>query len=188
MPGQGRDLTALRLRPPFDELLARARRLVGDARSRRILGITGPPGAGKSTLAEALVAALGGQACYLPMDGFHLAGAELRRLARQDRKGAPDTFDGAGYVALLRRLREDTRDVVYAPAFDRGIEEPIAGAIPIPAGVRLVVTEGIYLLLEMPPWAAIRPLLDQAWFIGLEARGADRAPGRPPCTLRPKPA
>ncbi len=132
---------------------------------RRLLGLAGPPGSGKSTLAARLVAQLGPLAALVPMDGFHLAQAELERLGRADRKGAPDTFDAAGYVSLLRRLRDQEPDeTVYAPVFRREIEEPVAGAIPVPPEVRLVVTEGNYLLLE-GPWAPVRGLLDQSWFI-----------------------
>jgi len=116
-------------------------------------------------VAEAVVAALGPAARLVGMDGFHLAQAELERLGRADRKGAPDTFDAAGYVALLRRLRDPGPDTVYAPLFRREIEEPIAGAVPVPPEVTLVVTEGNYLLLDEGPWAAIRALLDEAWYV-----------------------
>src|SRR3954466_4055557 len=133
-------------------LVARARALIVPGQ-RRILGIAGPPGGGKSTVARTVVAALDG-ARLVPMDGFHLAQAELVRLGRRDRMGAPDTFDSAGYAALLQRLRGDEA-VVYAPEFRREIEEPIAGAIPVPREVPLVVTEGNYLLL----WPQIKPLL-----------------------------
>jgi pantothenate kinase len=160
------------LDPPFGALVARARALAdaaSDTRGRRILGIAGPPGAGKSTLARSLVSTVGEAAVYLPMDGYHLAQAELVRLGRADRKGAPDTFDWAGFVALLRRLRAVPDEVIYAPAFVRAIEEPIAGAIPIEPGHRLVVTEGNYLLLATPPWSGLRPLLDEAWYLDLDA-------------------
>jgi pantothenate kinase len=147
------------------DLLARARRLAEPGR-RRILGIAGPPGSGKSTLAADVAGAVG--AVYVPMDGFHLAQAELVRLGRADRKGAPDTFDVGGYVALLRRLRAADEDVVYAPAFDRHLEEAVAGAIPVPREAALVVTEGNYLLVGAGPWAAVRGLLDEAWYLDLD--------------------
>src|SRR3954449_6342466 len=123
-----------------DVLLARARGLLS-AGKRRILGIAGPPGGGKSTVARAVVAELGDAARLVPMDGFHLAQAELVRLGRRDRMGAPDTFDAAGYAALLARLRGEDA-MVYAPEFRREIEEPIAGAIAVAHQVPLVVTEG----------------------------------------------
>ncbi|MFF8467691.1 nucleoside/nucleotide kinase family protein [Streptomyces griseus] len=141
-------------------------RALAESGGRRVLGIAGPPGAGKSTLAERLAAELDGRAALVPMDGFHLAAAELDRLGRAERKGAPDTFDAAGYVALLRRLRApDPLHTVYAPAFDRSLEEPVAGALPVPPAVPLVVTEGNYLLLDDGPWAPVRTLLDEVWFL-----------------------
>jgi pantothenate kinase len=148
----------------WPELLARAQALL-DVGGRQILGIAGPPGAGKSTVARQLVDALGDTAVLVGMDGFHLAQAELERLSCAERKGAPDTFDAAGYVALLRRLRTPDASTVYAPEFRRAIEEPIAGAVAVPPGVPLVVTEGNYLLLETKPWSAIRGLLDEVWFL-----------------------
>jgi pantothenate kinase len=149
----------------FQELVTRAERLAVPG-ERHLLGICGPPGAGKSTLAGRLVEALRGRAVYVGMDGFHLAQVELERLGRAERKGAPDTFDAAGYVHLLARLRARRADeVVYAPEFRREIEEPIACAVPVPPDVPLVVTEGNYLLLPDPPWREIRPLLDEVWFL-----------------------
>ncbi|RPF26294.1 nucleoside/nucleotide kinase family protein [Georgenia muralis] len=145
-------------------LLDRARALA-ERGGRRILGITGPPGAGKSTLAEVLAEALGERARLVGMDGFHLAEAELRRLGSRERKGAPDTFDALGYVALLRRLRAADEPVVYAPFFDRSLEEAIAGSVPVPREVPLVITEGNYLLVEEGGWGAVRPLLDECWYV-----------------------
>jgi pantothenate kinase len=103
----------------------------------------------------------------VPMDGFHLADAELQRLGRLHRKGAIDTFDAYGYLALLQRIRQDT-DIVYAPAFDRDIEQPIAGSIPIAPTARLIVTEGNYLLDDDQPWPQVRDTLDEVWFVDLE--------------------
>ena len=147
----------------YDDLLRRAAALVRPGR-RAILGIAGSPGAGKTTLARRLVRDLGDLAAHVPMDGFHLADVELDRLGRRDRKGAPDTFDAAGYAALLRRVREETGEVVYAPGFERVLEQPIAGAIPVAPTVRLVVTEGNYLLLGTGSWARVRGELDEVWF------------------------
>ncbi|WP_372457679.1 nucleoside/nucleotide kinase family protein [Streptomyces olivaceus] len=167
-------------RPAFDDLLARARALAagggqggGQGGVRRaVLGIAGSPGAGKSTLAERLVRELnaGGEpwVAHVPMDGFHLADVELDRLGRRDRKGAPDTFDAAGYAALLGRLREEAYgETVYAPGFERVLEQPLAGAVPVPPAARLVVTEGNYLLLEDGAWPRVRALLDEVWFCEL---------------------
>jgi pantothenate kinase len=161
----------------FGDLVARARGLVVDGR-RAVLGVVGSPGAGKSTLAEALIAALRADpppgagvdwVAHVPMDGFHLADVELERLGLRHAKGAPETFDAGGYVALLARLRDpDPGDaVVYAPAFERSLEQPLAGAIPVPAAARLVLTEGNYLLVDAGRWGAVRPLLDEAWFCAL---------------------
>lgn len=135
---------------------------------RRVLGITGAPGAGKSTLATLLADAVGAGAVVVPMDGFHLAQRELERLGRSGRKGAPDTFDGVGFVALLQRIRRREEPVVYAPTFDRHLEEPIAGAIAVPADAPLVITEGNYLGLDDEPWAHVRALLDELWFVAVD--------------------
>ena len=136
---------------------------------RALLGLVGPPGAGKSTLAAALQAEFAGVAQVVPMDGFHLANVELARLERRARKGAPDTFDAAGYLALLRRLLVQADDeIVYAPEFRREIEEPVANAIPVFARTQLVITEGNYLLLDDGPWAEVRGLLDEVWYVDVD--------------------
>jgi pantothenate kinase len=138
---------------------------------RAILGIAGPPGAGKSTLAHLLVAAADavrpGWAVRVPMDGFHLADAQLVRLGLRDRKGAPETFDVAGYRTLLERLRADD-DVVYAPGFERDVEQPIAASIAVPSACRLIVTEGNYLSLPTPAWRRVRALVDEVWYCELD--------------------
>lgn len=153
---------------PLDDLVARARALA-DSGPRQLLGIAGAPGAGKSTLAERIVAEVGPLARLVPMDGFHLAQSELVRLGREGRKGAPDTFDVNGFVSMLRRLRRLEPTSVWAPVFRRDLEEPVAGAIEVPPEVRLVVTEGNYLLLRDDPWEEVRTLLHEAWFLDLDA-------------------
>lgn len=147
----------------FDDLQARAEALAASG-GRRVLGIAGSPASGKTSLAWRLAGALGNRAKVVGMDGFHLAQVELARLGNADRKGAPDTFDGPGYVHLVRRLATG-EERVYAPEFRREIEEPIAGAVAVPEDVPLVITEGNYLLLDTEPWAQLRPLLDEAWFL-----------------------
>jgi pantothenate kinase len=152
----------------LDALARRALGLVRDGR-RAILAIAGSPGAGKTTLARALVARVdamagAGTAAYVPMDGFHLANATLDRLGRHDRKGAIDTFDGWGVVALVRRLRAETGHAVYAPSFDRAVDEGVAGAIAVEPGARLVVVEGNYLLVDEDPWAQLAAEIDESWF------------------------
>jgi pantothenate kinase len=162
---------------PFglDDLVDRARRLVRPGR-RVVLGLAGSPGAGKSTLAAALLERLavtpppglpvGAWVAHVPMDGFHLADVELDRLGRRERKGAPDTFDGDGYAALLARLADPAESgrTIYAPAFERDLEQPVAGSIPVPPEARLVITEGNYLLLDGAPWTDVRRHLAEVWF------------------------
>ncbi|MGD8195153.1 nucleoside/nucleotide kinase family protein [Herbiconiux sp. P18] len=148
----------------LDELLARCRALIAGG-ERRILGIAGTPGAGKSTLCAALIAGLGGEAVLVGQDGFHFANQELERLGRRARKGAPDTFDVDGYVALLGRLAAPDAPTVYAPVFDRALEESIGSAVPVPAEAVLVITEGNYLLSDEHGWAGVRQHLSESWFV-----------------------
>lgn len=101
------------------------------------------------------------------MDGFHLAQAELERQGLADRKGAPATFDVGGFVALLQRLRTES-EVVYAPAFDRHLEQAIAGSIAITASHSTVVVEGNYLLHDRDGWEQVGPLLDECWFVDVD--------------------
>lgn len=129
----------------------------------RLLGITGAPGVGKSTLAAALADALG--LPVVPMDGFHYADVELTRRGLLERKGAPETFDAEGYAALLSRIRAG--EEVVAPVFERELEQPIAGALWVP-GSGTVLTEGNYLLLDEPRWHGVRAQLDEVWHLRLD--------------------
>ncbi len=153
-----------------DALLTRALRLI-DRGGRSILGITGAPGAGKSTVAAMLVDRLGPQlAALVGMDGFHLDDEILRAHGSLDRKGAVDTFDGDGYAMLLERLAaaRPGGGAIYAPRFDRSREAAIGGAVEIPAAVPLVVTEGNYLLIESGPWPRARAALAEVWFLDVD--------------------
>lgn len=135
---------------------------------RAILGITGPPGAGKSTVAQCVIEQLSaahgpGHAAYVPMDGFHLGDQALKQLGLLDRKGAPETFDVDGYAAVLARVRTASGPV-YVPSFDRALEQPIAADLIVPASARLIITEGNYLL----QWPSVRAHLDQVWFVQVD--------------------
>lgn len=163
---------------------------------RRLLGIAGEPGAGKSTLANRIAEALNAKtpstqaldtqsldtqspntgraaddapaAIVVPMDGFHLAQHELERLGRADRKGAPDTFDSWGFLAMLARLADGRAREVYAPRYARELHNPIAGAIRVPRETPLVIIEGNYLLLPHEPWALARRHFTQIWQLNLD--------------------
>jgi pantothenate kinase len=137
---------------------------------RVILGIAGAPGAGKSTLAEFLVAAAGerlgpGSTAYVPMDGFHLSNAQLERLGLAARKGSEPSFDGWGYAALLRRIRDRDDEPVYVPGYSRTLHEPVAALHVVEPSARLVVTEGNYLAVPEGPWPRARACLDALWFL-----------------------
>ena len=151
----------------YPAALAQAQQLL-ERPGRVLLGITGSPGSGKTSLAERLVDDLNahaqGTAAHVPMDGFHLAAGTLARLGRSERKGAIDTFDGWGYATLLARLATDREHPIYAPNFDRRLEEPVAGSIEVTPGTRIVVSEGNYLLAEEPPWAELGGRFAEVWF------------------------
>ena len=150
----------------MDELLVAV-----DAATRRfMLGITGPPGAGKSTLANALAAAVAerrsaGVAVVAPLDGFHLSNEALDLLGLRSVKGAPQTFDSEAFVGFLRRLRDEQGATVLWPDFDRMAEETVADAIAIGPEAKLVITEGNYLLLDQPWWREARQVLDEVWYV-----------------------
>ena len=161
-------MSELDLPPLPSAALGRAQALLSRS-PRVVLGLVGPPGCGKSTVAEALQRALGPTSVVVPMDGYHLANVQLARLGRAHRKGAADTFDSAGYADLLARIRSHPpHDTIYAPSYERKIEEAVAGAIAVPPEARLVITEGNYLLFDDGPWARVRPALDEVWYVDVD--------------------
>ncbi len=143
-------------------------------RSRFVIAIAGPPGAGKSTLAEELKALLPeGQAVVVPMDGFHFDDAVLTRRGLRQRKGAPETFDLAGFQHLLTRIRA-CEPAIAIPVFDRSIELSRAAADIVEAETKFVLTEGNYLLLDEPAWAGLAPLFDFTIFIDVRRAELER--------------
>ncbi|GGV31797.1 nucleoside/nucleotide kinase family protein [Streptomyces longisporoflavus] len=150
--------------PGLTALARDALRLTAD-RPRALLGIAGPPGAGKSTFARALVEEIGESAAYLPLDGFHLSNDQLERLSLTSRKGSEPSFDVRGYVALLTRVLQDTGHDIYVPDYDRTLHEPIAARHRVPPTARLVVTEGNYLACDLPGWREARELMAECWYV-----------------------
>jgi pantothenate kinase len=132
--------------------------------ARSITAIAGPPGAGKSTLAEALASRLNDResdrAAILPMDGFHFDDLVLVPRGLKTRKGAPETFDVAGFCQMLQRLRFNNEIEIAVPVFDRELEIARGGARVIPSSVRHLIVEGNYLLVDIPPWRQLLPLFD----------------------------
>jgi pantothenate kinase len=153
------------------DALASEIRARAEGRARFVFAIAGPPGAGKSTFADALLAALAvampGEAALVPMDGYHLDNAVLAERGLTTRKGSPETFDVDGLARDLARVRAGDRDVVV-PVFDRTLDLARAGARVITPAHRVVLVEGNYLLLDQPPWNALAPHFDATLFLSVD--------------------
>lgn len=135
--------------------------------SRLLVAIAGPPGSGKSTLADVLCARLNAEnasSVVLPMDGFHLDNTILDQLGLRHRKGAPETFDGDGFVNLVSTIKE-SRESVDVPVFDRARDRVVDGVSRITPDHRIILAEGNYLLLDENPWAQLLPLFDMTVFV-----------------------
>ena len=152
--------------------LAQVIRAKAQGQGRFLAALAGPPGAGKSTLAAELVAALGQGAKAVPMDGFHYDDAVLIARDARNRKGAPDTFDVAGFRHLLQRLRVEPE--VAIPLFDRDLEISRAGADIVTPADQILIVEGNYLLLNEAPWPDLAPMFDLTIWIHVPEAELDR--------------
>lgn len=142
------------------------RSLVASAGHRVIVGICGPPGTGKSTTARVLCDVVGSdRAVVVQLDGFHLASTIIDGTELAARRGAIDTFDSASFAVLVERLRAADEDVVYAPTFERELEEPINASLAVERRHDLVIVEGNYLLADGRPWERVRRCLDETWYL-----------------------
>jgi len=149
--------------------LLRIKESLNRSTDRYLIGIVGKPGAGKSTLSAYLLEQLhSSEVTVVPMDGYHFSNAVLQALGRADRKGAPDTFDVAGFASLLQRIRNEKSVDIYYPVFDRSIEESIAAQGVVTKETKVVIVEGNYLLHDSGGWEAISELLDELWFIDVD--------------------
>lgn len=161
----------------MDENLARTLIDRAGDMKRFVIAIAGPPGAGKSTMADELATALkkhGESAEVLPMDGFHMDDAVLREKGLLPRKGAPETFDVRGFLDIVRAVKAGDQEVLV-PVFDRSREIAIAAARIVEHSTRFVLVEGNYLLLDRAPWSALEGQFDYCILISppvpvLEAR------------------
>lgn len=134
--------------------------------ARVMVGLCGPPGTGKSTVAGALREAVGEErTVVVPLDGYHLASNLIAGTEKADRRGAIDTFDAASFAVLVERLRAADEDVVYAPTFERDLEEPINASLAVPRSCDVVLVEGNYLLAEGDAWKRVQVCLDEVWYL-----------------------
>ena len=152
-----------------DGALARIKNLLSTSSDRTLVGIVGKPGAGKSTLSAYLLEQIkSSQLSIVPMDGYHLSNFVLKALGRDQRKGAPDTFDVVGFATLLRRIKSEKNEDIYYPIFDRTIEESIAAQGVVSKETAIVIVEGNYLLHGQDGWEQVVELLDEIWFIDVD--------------------
>ena len=149
--------------------LARIQEHLDKSTERVLIGIIGKPGAGKSTLSRFLMTKLPKEfVTVVPMDGYHLSNKVLKDLKRADRKGAPDTFDVAGFISLIKRIRSEQTQSIYYPIFDRAIEESISAQGVVTSATKVVIIEGNYLLYDGGGWEVVNDLLDESWMVDVD--------------------
>nr|GEW88289.1 putative uridine kinase C227.14 isoform X1 [Tanacetum cinerariifolium] len=155
--------------------------------NRHIVGLAGPPGAGKTTIALEIVkrvnklwpqksCSLDSQveppeiAVVLPMDGFHLYRHQLDTMEdpkeAHARRGAPWTFNPDLFLKCLKTLRE--QGSVCAPSFDHGVGDPVEDDIFVNVQHKVVIVEGNYLLLEEGTWKEVSSMFDEKWFVDVD--------------------
>ncbi|KXL45704.1 hypothetical protein M433DRAFT_130888 [Acidomyces richmondensis BFW] len=138
-----------------------------------LIGLAGPPGSGKSTIASALVLRLQRtipSAIVLSLDGFHYSRAHLRSLPNAEaafaRRGAPWTFDVGALTEFVTRLRANAdkplemRSPMKAPSFDHAVKDPVLHDILIAADTKVIILEHLYLLLDDDGWRELSDALD----------------------------
>ncbi|HTJ59471.1 MAG TPA: nucleoside/nucleotide kinase family protein [Devosiaceae bacterium] len=171
MSGPGQERLSLVPKAAVELIAERAALILASSPGRIVVGLAGGPGVGKSTTAADVVAALNartpGLAAYVPMDGFHMKHQKLEALGTAREKGMPHTFEGAAFAAFLAKLKV-AESAVSGPGYSRQIEDVVEDAFTVEQGVRVLVTEGNYLLLPDPPWDAVKPLLDFSVFIHVD--------------------
>ncbi len=149
--------------------LARIQEHLDKSTERVLIGIIGKPGAGKSTLSRFLMTKLPKEfVTVVPMDGYHLSNKVLKDLKRADRKGAPNTFDVAGFISLIKRIRSEQTQSIYYPIFDRAIEESISAQGVVTSATKVVIIEGNYLLHDGGGWEVVNDLLDESWMVDVD--------------------
>jgi pantothenate kinase len=152
-----------------DQALTRANEIIKKTDKRVIIGVVGKPGAGKSTLTSYLIDNLPKNSVSLvPMDGYHLSNQQLSRLGLADKKGALNTFDADGYIALVKRINNESDKDIYFPVFHREIEESYSADGVVLAKTKLVLTEGNYLLFDQAGWEKVLPELTETWYVNID--------------------
>jgi pantothenate kinase len=155
--------------------VGRIENLLNNSSTRILIGLSGLPGAGKSTYAEVLQRQadlrLGsGVLLTLGMDGFHLTKAALGRMADPAtalaRRGAPWTFDVEGLAQRLRMVKDYyKKSNVYWPDFQHGVGDPLADLHVVAPDVKVVMVEGLYMLYDKEGWQDVSCQFDERWYL-----------------------